>query len=117
TIALCFASSIGVLAQTNVGETGSVTFNYRGSSIVYTTVKAKDGRIWLQQNIGATRVATSNTDAAAYGHYFQWGRWDDGHQIKETAIGSETMPSPNNPNGLNKVTGSNNPFYYQSGST
>lgn len=116
TITLCLGTSTAVLAQTNVGETGTVTFNYRGNNVTYTTVKAKDGRIWVQQNIGATRVATTNTDANAYGDYFQWGRWDDGHQIKGSTTTSLTMPSPNNPSGLNKVTGNSNPFYYQTNS-
>ena len=115
TITLYLGTGTGLFAQTNAGETGAVTFNYRGSSVTHTTVKAKDGRIWLQQNLGADRVATANNDSQSYGHYFQWGRWDDGHQIKETAAGANVMPIPNNPAGLNKTTGASNPFYYQSG--
>lgn len=32
------------------------------------------GRIWMDRNLGASQVATSPTDAAAYGGYYQWGR-------------------------------------------
>jgi len=37
-------------------------------------------------------VATSSTDAEAYGDLFQWGRLDDGHQDRE----SESTPGPVN---------------------
>jgi hypothetical protein len=48
----------------------------------YGTVSTATGRVWLDRNLGATRVATSSTDASAYGDYFQWGRPADGHQTK-----------------------------------
>jgi uncharacterized protein (TIGR02145 family) len=48
----------------------------------YGTVTTATGKIWLDRNLGATQVATSSTDAAAYGDYFQWGRPADGHQTK-----------------------------------
>ncbi len=38
------------------------------------------GRIWMDRNLGATQVADSLTDAAAYGDLYQWGRAKDGHQ-------------------------------------
>lgn len=40
-----------------------------------------DGRIWASKNVGATRVATSETDYLAYGNLFQWGRKADGHEV------------------------------------
>ncbi len=49
---------------------------------VYGTVTTATGRIWLDRNLGATRVATSVTDAAGYGDYYQWGRPEDGHQTQ-----------------------------------
>ncbi|MBM7417990.1 MULTISPECIES: T9SS type A sorting domain-containing protein [Chryseobacterium] len=85
---------------TNPGDVGCVTFNYRGQSVTYTTVRGTDGKIWLQQNLGSTKVATSLTDSDAYGDLFQWGRWDDGHQLRNSSL-SATAPSPNNPSGLN----------------
>lgn len=81
------------------GATGCVTFNYRGQQVSYTTVRAKDDKIWLQQNLGSSRVATFGGDAAAFGDYFQWGRWDDGHQSKFSPLNS-VLPSPNDPSGL-----------------
>lgn len=83
----------------NHGDTGCVTFNYRGQSVVYTTVRGADGKIWLQQNLGSAQVATSQADVDSYGDLFQWGRWDDGHQLRNSA--TATIPSPNSPDGLN----------------
>jgi len=48
----------------------------------YGTVTTATGRVWLDRNLGASRVATSSTDTQGYGDYFQWGRPADGHQTK-----------------------------------
>lgn len=84
---------------TNPGDTGCVTFTYKGQQVTYTTVRGADGKVWLQQNLGSSQVATSITDADSYGDLFQWGRWDDGHQYRNSATSNE--PSPNTPVGLN----------------
>lgn len=44
------------------------------------------GKIWMDRNLGASRVATSSTDAAAFGDLYQWGRGADGHQLITSAI-------------------------------
>ncbi|MCD6062892.1 MAG: hypothetical protein K0R82_803 [Flavipsychrobacter sp.] len=75
-----------------VGSTGCVVFNYRGMQLTNTTVRAADGKIWLQQNLGGW-MAQDALDAT--GHYFQWGRWDDGHQGNSSFItGSNTLQDP-----------------------
>ncbi|NII27837.1 hypothetical protein HB364_22330 [Pseudoflavitalea sp. X16] len=78
------------------GSTGCVTFTYRGQQVNYATVRAADGKIWLQQNIGSPQVAINGNDAASFGHYFQWGRWDDGHQVPNSPsiTGSLTLQNP-----------------------
>lgn len=38
------------------------------------TVTSLTGRVWLDRNLGADRVATSSADALAYGTYYQWGQ-------------------------------------------
>ena len=43
------------------------------------------GKIWMDKNLGAASVATSSSDAASYGDLYQWGRKDDGHQIRTSA--------------------------------
>jgi len=67
----------------------NVTFTYNGSSVTYGTVNnSTTGRCWLDRNLGATRVALSSTDSAAYGDLFQWGRPADGHQIRTSGTQS-----------------------------
>lgn len=82
----------------NVGDTGCVRFVYQGQQVTYATVRAKDGNIWLQQNLGSSQVATGMDDENSYGDFFQWGRWDDGHQLKNSPLAS--VPQVNNPDGL-----------------
>ena len=80
------------------GSTGVVNFTYRGQQVAYTTVRAGDGKIWLQQNLGSPQVAFAVNDEASFGDYFQWGRWDDGHQVPSSAtvIGGPSLLNPSN---------------------
>jgi len=50
------------------------------NGLEYKTVKSATGKIWMDRNLGASQVATSSTDAAAYGDLYQWGRAADGHE-------------------------------------
>jgi hypothetical protein len=81
---------------TTPGSTGTVSFNYQNQTVTYKTVRAADGKIWLQQNLGSPRVASSSMDEAAFGDFFQWGRWDDGHQ-KRNSTAIEGSPALQNP--------------------
>ncbi len=68
---------------------GDVSFTYNGSPVTYGTVyNPTTGRVWLDRNLGATQVALSSTDAAAYGDLFQWGRPADGHQVRTSGTQS-----------------------------
>jgi hypothetical protein len=61
---------------------GNITFTYNGGSVTYGTVyNSTTSKVWLDRNLGATRVALSSTDYLAYGDLFQWGRPADGHQL------------------------------------
>ncbi|WP_347217912.1 T9SS type A sorting domain-containing protein [Chryseobacterium sp.] len=82
----------------NTGDLGCVTFTYRGQPVTYTTVRTSDGNIWLKQNLGSERVAESIDDEKAFGDLFQWGRWDDGHQLRSSSTVSAS--SVNTPDGL-----------------
>jgi len=46
------------------------------------------GRIWLDRNIGASRVCTTINDTSCYGDYYQWGRNRDGHEKSNSALTS-----------------------------
>lgn len=59
------------------------------------------GRIWMDRNLGANQVATSSTDAAAYGDLYQWGRAADGHQCRNSLTtatnATKAVPNAGNP--------------------
>ncbi len=93
------------------GSTGVVNFTYKGQAVAYKTVRAKDGKTWLQQNLGSPQVAFHTNDEASYGDYFQWGRWDDGHQVPNspTTTGGPSLLNPShissgNPNFISGTT-------------
>jgi uncharacterized protein (TIGR02145 family) len=74
-------------------------------------VRAADGKVWLQQNLGSPQVAINRNDAASFGDYFQWGRWDDGHQAANSpaVTGSVALQNPShipagNPNFIKGTT-------------
>lgn len=93
------------------GETGHVLItDYDGNPQLLKTVMASDSNIWLQQNVGAVRAAESSTDTQSYGDLFAWGRWNDGHQLRNNATLTNGILSPNNPSALSKTSA--NSFYY-----
>ena len=71
---------------TSLCGASSVTFTYNGSEVTYGIVVGANGKCWLDRNLGASQVATSSTDELAYGDLFQWGRGDDGHQVRISPV-------------------------------
>ena len=65
------------------------SFIFRG--LIYKPV-VSNGECWLDRNLGASRVAESFTDEAAYGDLYQWGRKNDGHQTRTPD--PDTLPGP-----------------------
>ncbi|MRM84111.1 FISUMP domain-containing protein [Riemerella anatipestifer] len=67
--------------------------NVKEHEFIYIPVQGPDGRIWLNNNLGAeyarvgslvfnpTEQATPKTDHNAYGSLFQWQRNPDGHEL------------------------------------
>jgi len=51
------------------------------------------GKIWVQANLGALRVATSSTDEDSYGWYYNWGKPTDGHQFKNSPTSATQFSS------------------------
>ncbi len=54
------------------------TFNNKTYGLV---TSSRTQRVWLDRNLGADRVCTSETDHQCYGSLFQWGRGADGHEL------------------------------------
>ena len=61
------------------------------------------GKTWMDRNLGASQVATSSTDAAAYGDLYQWGRCSDGHE-KRTSGTTATLSGSDTPGHGNFIT-------------
>lgn len=57
------------------------------------TVTSPTGGVWMDRNLGASRVAQRMDDAEAYGDLYQWGRLTDGHQSRTSPI--TWIPSDN----------------------
>ena len=86
---------------------GSV-FGPSGPTIIVDVVNPKTGKTWMDRNLGASRAATSSTDAASYGDLYQWGRGADGHQLRNSAT-STILSSSNQPGNSNFILAPNGP--------
>jgi len=66
---------------------------------VYNTVTSPHtGKIWLDRNLGASKVCSSYKDKACFGDYYQWGREADGHEKKSSGVTSIFATSISNIN-------------------
>jgi len=67
------------------------TFSTQIVTVVSTTEK-----VWMDRNLGASRVAMSSADSLAYGDLYQWGRFADGHQCRNntTTTSAATTATP-----------------------
>ncbi len=90
----------------------NVTFIYNGDTVTYGTVMSS-GNCWLDRNLGALQVATSSTDTAAYGDLFQWGRGDDGHQVRTSGT-TTTLSNSDTPGHSNFIIVTDNPNDWRS---
>ena len=108
-----FANGSGTLTYTISGTPSAVgeasfAINIGGKTCVLTrpviapsttsgeVLSPKTGKTWMDRNLGASRVATSSTDAASYGDLYQWGRRADGHQLRNSAT-TTTLAISNQP--------------------
>jgi len=49
-------------------------------TVIFDVQSPVTGDVWMDRNLGAQRAATSPDDFQAYGHFYQWGRFSEGHQ-------------------------------------
>ena len=61
----------------------------RGNEIP--TVTSANGRVWMDRNLGAVRVAQSVDDYRVYGWLYQWGRLADGHEIRSSTTTNRSL--------------------------
>jgi hypothetical protein len=73
---------------------------------LYKPISTAEGKIWLNHNLGANYTDVTETavfdlgattsgqnDFNAYGNYFQWGRFSDGHELFDVTASSFTTSS------------------------
>lgn len=83
--AMCALSSSGFSGPLS----NFVSVTVAGTSTPAGTVfNVATGQVWMDRNLGASRVATSYNDAEAYGDLYQWGRGTDGHEKRTSPITS-----------------------------
>jgi len=68
----------------------------------------------VDRNLGAMQVATSVSDSAAYGWYYQWGRATDGHQIFSAGNITTTLSNSDQPVNSKFIYGMGNPWDWRS---
>ena len=51
------------------------------------------GKVWMDRNLGAKQFAASSTDTLAYGYFYQWGRFSDGHNCRNSSTTSTQSTS------------------------
>jgi len=92
-VSALFAIDINIAVAANVNAALTSVISYILSDgivhngVSYGTVTSPyTGRVWLDRNLGASRVCTSFNDVECYGDYYQWGRDADGHEKSNSAI-------------------------------
>lgn len=76
---------------------------------VPTVTSPATGRVWMDRNLGASRVATSMTDTEAYGSLYQWGRLTDGHEKRNSST-TTTLSSTDDPGHGNFIVNTSEPY-------
>lgn len=91
-----FAQNDTMYVMKNGAVVGQYNVNTEVDSVIFysptntytpdTVINPTTGETWMDRNLGATQVATSSTDADAYGDLYQWGRSADGHESRTSGI-------------------------------
>ena len=79
-----YGNAVNFQTPSNTYPFGSAFCNNTRTDVV-AVQSPNTGRFWMDRNLGATRAATSSTDNAAYGDLYQWGRFADGHQCRNSS--------------------------------
>jgi len=87
-------------AINTIGPNYGNEISFTTQSMAFANVTSATGKVWMDRNLGASRVATSSTDTSAYGDLHQWGRGSDQHQSRKslTTTTQSTTDIPGNAN-------------------
>ncbi len=98
----CIATSnlltVAKITGSDLYPPGSVFCESIPAAVVEVT-NPQTGRTWMDRNLGASQVANTIYDQAAYGDLYQWGRLSDGHQCRNASTTDELSTSDNPGNG------------------
>lgn len=113
TVATAFALSIlgcgGSSSSSSSISTAAVTTTHNG--VVYGLVtSSKTSKVWLDRNLGASRICTSISDLLCIGDFYQWGRDSDGHQESTSSIVTTQATDIYNVGHGNYIDDENNTF-------
>ena len=104
---------ITIAATENEGATlqmiGGVPTWTGGTPPIPNVTNPTTGQIWMDRNLGASQVATSSNNAAAYGDLYQWGRAADGHQIRTSGT-TTTLATNDTPGHGDFITNGSSPY-------
>ena len=92
---------------------GTVHCNPSNPTAIVEVTNLVTGRTWMDRNLGASQVATSSTDAAAYGDLYQWGRFADGHQCRNSGI-TDVLSATDSPGHNFYITATAPPYNWRS---
>ena len=95
------------------GNSRNPIFGDCNSETKVVEVTSATGRIWMDRNLGASRVATSSTDEQAYGDLYQWGRLADGHQVRTSGTTTD-LSSTDTPGHGDFITPNSSPYDWRS---
>ena len=96
---------------------GTATVTYGTISKTYNEGTVDEFTLcWFDRNLGASQVATSSADDLAYGDLFQWGRGDDGHQVRNPlSMTTSTLSTTDDPGHGNFITVGSLPWDWRDG--
>ena len=105
------ATNTAAIATIGGAFTGGIWNGYTYQTVTSPTT----GRVWLYRNLGANNVAGSSNDSNAYGFLYQFGRKDDGHQLRNSSTVSTKLNSVYSPSDLFVINSSDwaNNFNYK----
>jgi hypothetical protein len=93
--------------QVHNGTTWKNMIGEGTASSIPSVTNPTTGKVWMDRNLGASQVATSSTDALAYGDLYQWGRGTDGHQLR-TSTTTNILSANDSPGNANFILDAGN---------
>ena len=108
-----YGNEVSFVSQTLAAQYPAGSVFCAGPTAIVDVTNPTTGKTWMDRNLGASQVATSAIDAAAYGDLYQWGRGTDGHQCRTSAT-TTTLSSTDQPGHGNFIIVSTSPNDWRS---